>query len=423
MNVTSNYLKEKQNFSVNWMKKLVYVLLFLAVFFNLINRVASPTLYLFIGVSCIYLLMKRNIRVSVAVVCFFAFCLYSMLACFWTPANDAFEEVVRVVLKYTIFAFCLYNVVETKEDCDRVLNSFCLAGLAFSMFSVFYYGLPVIFSSIQIGERLGREICGINPFGMYASLTVVACLYLARIKGKWWYYLLIVLPLLLVVASSSRKALLLVFGAFIYFFAAQKLQKSFAKGILIIGVIVVGVVLILQLPAFEQIWMRLQIFFETTVQGSASSDASTKMRFRLIEVGLQFFKANPLFGRGTNAFRWLASTYFTNAELSAHNNYIDVLTNFGLIGFVLYYIPILSLIVKMFKGLIREIPVFYFGAFFVLVSFVLLDMSYVSYHFIVPYLFVVLYSRVCGLYETELKERVLLVDDAENEGEHSKYLK
>lgn len=419
---TSKYLKGKQNQSVDWMKKIVYVLLFVAVFFNLINRAASPMLYLFIGASAIYLLMRRNVRVSAVVLCFFAFCLYSMFACFWTPANDPFEAVVRTILKYAAFAFCLYNIVETKDDCDRVLNLICVSGLAFCLFSVGYYGLSVIFSSIQTGERLGQEICGINTFGMYASLTFALCLYLARIKGKWLHYVLMLLPLILIVASSSRKALLLGFCAILYFFAAQKLQKSFAKGILIIGVIAGGVLLILQLPAFEQIWMRLQIFFETTVQGSTSSDESTEIRFRLIDVGLQFFKDHPIFGYGTNSFRYIAGTYFSMSEISAHNNYVDILVNFGLIGFSVYYYPSLFLLWNAFKGILREIPVFYFGMFFVLVSFVLLDMSYVSYHFIIPYVFFTLFARVIELYQAELKEKVVH-EEVDAEVEHSKYLK
>lgn len=423
MSVKSNYLKEKQNQSIDWVKKLVFLTLFVAVFFNLINRVASPMLYLFIGVCVLYLLMRRNIRIGSIVFCFFAFCLYSMLACFWTPATDALEAVVRTVIKYAAFSICLYNVIETKDDCDRVLGIICMAGLGFCLFSIWHYGLPVMFSSIQTGERLGQEICGINSFGMYASLTFALCLYLARIRGKWLYYVLMLLPLLLVVASSSRKALLLGFCAILYFFAAQKLQKSFAKGILIVAVIVGGVLLVLQLPAFEQIWMRLQIFFETTVQGSTSSDESTEIRFRLIDVGLQFFKSHPLFGYGTNSFRYIAGTYFSMSEISAHNNYVDILVNFGLIGFAFYYFPSVFMLWKSFKGVLREIPVFYFGLFFVLVSFVLLDMSYVSYHFIIPYVFFTLFARVVEVYDAELKEKIVRQDDEERVIEQSKYLK
>jgi len=423
MSVKSNYLKKKQHQSVEWIKKLVFVALFAAVFFNLINRVASPMLYLFIGVSGIYLLMRRNIRIGPVVLCFFGFCLYSMIACFWTPANDALEAVVRTIIKYAAFSLLLYNVIETKEDCDQVLKIICMAGLAFCLFSIGYYGLPKMLSAIQTGERLGQEICGINSFGLYASLTFALCLYLARIRGKWLYYAWMLVPLLLVVASSSRKALLLGFCAILYFFAAQKLQKSFAKGILIVGVIVGGVLLVLQLPAFEQIWMRLQIFFETTVQGSTSSDESTEIRFRLIDVGLQFFRDHPLFGYGTNSFRYIAGTYFSMSEISAHNNYVDILVNFGLIGFSVYYYPSMLLLWKSFKGILREIPVFYFGMFFVLVSFVLLDMSYVSYHFIIPYVFFTLFSRVWELYNPELKEKVVHQEDEETAVEYSKYLK
>ena len=140
------------------MKEIVVCIFFVALFCSLINRVASPMLYLLIAVSLAYMFVSRKIRVSTCVLLWICFLLYTMLACFWSPASDAQESVVRVVIKYVLFAFCLFNVVETKEDCEKMLRIFLFAGICFSIFSIWFYGFSKIIAAIQSGERLGAEI-------------------------------------------------------------------------------------------------------------------------------------------------------------------------------------------------------------------------------------------------------------------------
>ncbi len=425
MNLQSGYLKEAKHTSVNLMKLLVEFSFLLAVFFNLINRFSTAFLYVFFACSIVYILLQKKIHFGTYLSFLVAFLLYAILACFWTVASNPFADVIRLLLKYVVFAFCLHNVIETKEDCDRYLRLFCFAGLGFGLFAVAFYGPSQFVKSIQAGERLGHEICGINPFGMYAGITFTLCLYFAKIRKKYFYYLLSVLPLILVVASSSRKALLFVFCTILFFFTFEKMQKSFLKGLGIVVALLAGLWLLLQLPAFEQIWQRLQIFFEATLQGSTTVDQSAEDRLKLMEVGLHLFRDNPLFGKGTNAFRYIASGFFTyGSEISAHNTYVDILANFGIIGAVLYYMPIVIGVWKSFKGAMREIPFFYCLFFMTAITLALLDMSYVSYHFIVPYAFNALLFRAIDLYRDDLKQKInwgISTDTLVEES--SKYLK
>ncbi len=423
MSAQSMYLKQPKQNAANWMKLLVYFVFYLAVFFNLINRFASPILYVFIVLSIVFMVMRKNIRAGRYLAFLAVFMLYTILACFWSKASDPFGDVIRVLLKYAVFAFCLYNIVETKEDCENCLRLLCFSGLSFSVFSAFFYGLPHVLTAIQTGERLGEEICGINPFGLYAGLTVSLCLYFAKNRNRIHYYALLLLPLLLVFASSSRKAMLLVFCAIVYFLAIQKMQKSFGKGLLVLGTVLGALFLVLQLPAFEQVLQRLQIFFETTVQGSTTADQATEIRIKLIGIGMDIFKDHALFGNGTNSFRHIASTYFSNSEISAHNTYVDILANFGMIGFLSYYVPVLILAWNLLKGVLREIPVFYCMLFVIGITVVLLDMSYVSYHFIVPYVFYSLFDRATELYRDDLKAKIIRPETEDSAKEVSKYLK
>lgn len=424
MKVQSSYLKQPKNTAANWMKYLVYLSFLLAVFFNLISRFFRPFLFVFIGFSLAYMLIRKSIKVGKYLWFLIAFMLYAILACFWSIAANPFGDIIVLLSAYVVFAFCLYNIVETKEDCARCLRLFCYAGLGFCLYSVAFYGPSTVLGAIQSGERLGKEICGINPFGMYAGITFTLCLYFAKTRKKYHYYLISLLPLLLVVASSSRKAILFVFCAILYFFSFQKLQKSFFKGILTVSIILGAVLLLLQLPVFEQISQRLQIFFEATLQGSTTVDQSAVDRMYLMEIGMKLFRDNPLFGKGTNSFSYIASGYFTyGSEISAHNTYTDILANFGLVGAVSYYLPVVFNAWGTFKGAMREIPAFYCMFFITAISLVLLDMSYVSYHFIVPYAFNALFARAIELHKDDLQKKIEWNDETSQTEENSKYLK
>lgn len=426
MNLQSEYLKQPKNLSMNWMKVLVELSFFLTVLFCLIRVKAVVFLSVFYALSAIYMLLQKRVRVGQYILFLFAFMTYVVLACFWSYASNSFE-IVKMLLGYVVFAFCLYNVLDAKEDCERYLRLFCFAGLAFCIYSIAYYGPAYFFNAIQTGERLGYEICGINQFGMYAGVIFTLCLYFAKIRKKLQYYVFSVLPLLLIVASSSRKAMLFAICAMVFFFAFEKMQKSFLKGLGIIAAILGGLWLLLQLPAFEQVLNRLEIFFETALQGSTTVDQGTEDRLRLMEVGMSLFRENPLFGKGTRAFGHIAIRYFTThiygSEISAHNTYVDILANFGIIGATLYYFPIVKNAWKTFKGTMLKIPMFYCLFFITAVSFVLLDMSDISYLFIVSYTFNVIASRAIELHREELKEKIEWESTEIQVEESSKYLK
>jgi len=221
--------------------------------------------------------------------------------------------------------------------------------------------------------------------------------------------------------------MLFVFCAVLFFFAFEKMQKSFFKGLLLVASIFAGVLLLLQLPAFEQILQRLQIFFETTLQGSTTADQATEDRLRLMEVGMSLFRESPLFGKGTSSFGYIASQYFQTtiygSKISAHNTYVDILANFGIVGAGLYYLPIVLNTWKSFKGAMLKIPVFYCLFFLTAISLVLLDMSDISYLFIVSYAVNTIVARAAELHQEELKEKIDWGTTEELVEESSKYLK
>ncbi len=88
--------------------------------------------------------------------------------------------------------------------------------------------------------------------------------------------------------------------------------------------------------------------------GSAyTAEVSADSRLALWHAALACFKAHPILGVGSGQFMWVASDYASlshnDRDKPAHNSYIDVLANTGLLGFGSFML-MLAGIWRLFRG-------------------------------------------------------------------------
>ena len=80
----------------------------------------------------------------------------------------------------------------------------------------------------------------------------------------------------------------------------------------------------------------------------SSADASTTTRIEFVKIGFDIFLKNPLLGIGLNNYSYVAyNNYSIWGQVYAHNNYVELLSDFGIVGFVLYYWIIIKSIIKL----------------------------------------------------------------------------
>jgi O-antigen ligase len=81
---------------------------------------------------------------------------------------------------------------------------------------------------------------------------------------------------------------------------------------------------------------------------SIVADASTGTRANMVQIGLELFKKNPILGVGFGNFSYHYYYEYSGwAQTYAHNNYVEILADTGIVGFVLYYIVPFSMLFKM----------------------------------------------------------------------------
>jgi O-antigen ligase len=98
------------------------------------------------------------------------------------------------------------------------------------------------------------------------------------------------------------------------------------------------------------------------------------LRIDLFTEAIELWKKNPILGNGAAQMG-----VFNENGSYAHDNYAEILADFGLVGFILYYSLHLSLLVKALRRGIRNISPIHARAVVFLFAILLLDIGLVSY--------------------------------------------
>lgn len=122
----------------------------------------------------------------------------------------------------------------------------------------------------------------------------------------------------------------------------------------------------------------------------------TKKRSGLMEDALLVWQEKPVFGHGIDQYRYSGS-YTTYS----HNNYTEILANFGVVGIVLFYSIYLVLFVRSLSGIAQGSQAAWV-IMATLISIVLMDLARVSYSSRMTWLFIAImaYYSTAGTFRT-----------------------
>lgn len=269
---------------------------------------------------------------------YFLFTVFALLSCIWaTDYSLALDYTKRLVIAL-INLYVIYFIFKAYNLEDAVLYGI-IAG-AFFNYLIAFGLISAPFELYEYGRFLG-SVGNPNKLSRVMALSIFASIVLMdrqkNISNKALYIFLvinIILSFYLIFLSVSKKGLIIGPALILSTIRLSKINFSRLLGIL---VIVAGSVylIISYVPATVlSDFSERTVFRVTTAVNSflteGGGDASTIERQELFEEGIRLFSENPIVGVGLNNFRF----YFTKY---AHNNFIELLTGLGIIGFALFY--------------------------------------------------------------------------------------
>lgn len=276
------------------------------------------------------------------------FGVYLCLSYLWAAKTELTTIGARSILvEYMTILACLMIISFRSNDEDftqRLIKVFVFTTIIYCVYV--FAGTPLSdWGSVYIGDTIGL---GKNVVGMRCAWGLLFAFYLTKnSKHRNLYILAMLLFAVFVAFSGSRKAILIAIIGIGFFQLFCGGNKKYARNILIAAVIIsVSLYLLLNNELlYNMVGERLEETIDS-ILGSGSGDGSMQERSFFKQQAIGLFFSKPILGHGIDGFRvYMSLIGYTHVTYS-HCNYTELLANYGLIGFALFYVPRFFLTIK-----------------------------------------------------------------------------
>lgn len=265
-----------------------------------------------------------------------AYTFFSII--FIANLDGTFGKVLRCIYE-SIVLIALVKYDFNKNDVNFIHKC--------SIVSCLFIGIKMLIQGDVLSSDANRHI--ITNFGKEADPNYLAATFIFPVmilfhnilkgKKKKSQFFLIVILLISVVMTGSRGALLsiLVGGLIVYLWENHSVKHFFAG----IAIMIIALVAYQLLPDY--------FASRYSIAGISNDNGSNYLRINLWNTCYEIFQSSPILGRGGNSMLNLGTQYGAYMRLMAHSTYLDTLADYGLIGGVLFFGFLLSIIVLSIK--------------------------------------------------------------------------
>lgn len=274
----------------------------------------------------------------------------------WTPRlmTTLWIVVVNMVPAF-LMAISTINFIKDENKLRIVMKTFFWAAIC--LIVVVLFNIDQFEEGVRFGAMLNEEenLWNSNNIGMTTCFALFFGYIVYFHDSKFWKQFLFLIigvgMFILILLSGSRKCMIMLPIPILYFLYKKNI-KYFLISIPAGAAIIIGLYyLIMNVPLLYSVMgYRMEDMFNI-ISGNTTGTEDIS-RALLAEYGIQWFKERPLFGYGLNAFRELSNqtAIFAGRNFYAHNNYIELLVDVGLVGTLLYY----SFVIYVFKNIHKQ---------------------------------------------------------------------
>ena len=290
----------------------------------------------------------------VTVILFSAFCFISSL---WA-ANSAESRskavtIIEILVCMTIvfWRYCDY------ESSRGILSAIMWSGVIVTLYSLYFYGASRFFAMVSGTVRIGNDYANANAIGMWAAISAVLFFYFILNEGMRIKYIAVIMPIMLLAFSQSRTAFIeLIVGILLVVFFRYREKKQFFKGVFrivfAILIIVAVILFVSRFQVFSGLNERIQSLVDYA-QGKSVREGSVIQRELYIQAGWNQFLKTPILGVGIGNTSQITME-ITGHSTYLHNNFIELLAGGGIVGFCIYYVIIVYLIIKLMPFALKK---------------------------------------------------------------------
>ena len=311
------------------------------------------------------------------------FSLIIFASSFWALSQSSAMNMAKTFIKVAFMSIYIYCETDTFEKLLLRINQF-LAATVFMM-------AKVMIAYFTSNDRLDAFTQGA---GLHFN-TVAQILAFSIILSFWFiinqknnknnirrmiyiYYSYILLAFLMIIWSGSRKSIMIPIIGIACVILVGKFELKSRFRYIAFGLLI-GFVVVYSVMSNDVLSNRFSDLFDTLLY-SSDSDVSAIERQYYRDTAWHLFLNKPLLGWGADGFMEYLDRIRYSHVAYCHNNMLEILSSFGIIGFGLYYWFYFFLLIRLF--MVKE-KYFNMGTILFTVILVLLIFEYgiVTYYF------------------------------------------
>ena len=287
-----------------------------------------------IGAIITLLLSERYIKSTFYLKWATSFIAISVLSLLWSVDKSNSIFYIAWILQAMALAVAISNATHDLSDIEYILKCFFIAGLVLSLRVVIRSPIRE-WGSFRIGANMGYNS---NELALKEAIGCLAGFYFwtntKNTKRKIILLAGVIALIAIVLFTGSRKgSIMILMGVVIFLTLKSESSLKIIRNIIISLLLLAGFfLLITNVDVLYNVLGRRLLLTLNMFDADAYVGNSIGNRLSLIDIGIDLFKKNPIVGYGIGSFPTASGT-----NNYAHNNYIELIVDLGVVGLSVYY--------------------------------------------------------------------------------------
>lgn len=363
--MSEDFIAGTSNYACRFKCNKVLILWWIYIFFSTLCEHAifgKLSLFLFVGYTVLKFIKPRcSFPLWPYLFLEITYIIYSIMQVFLGIAVNQIVALamIKTLLICLFFNYSILTYAFSPKYCKGFLDSYLNALFWGFLFCLLLYGYSIGNKAVYDGRFSCAQdisigpitISGHGPTALAAlasnGLMIAMILYWNVNRKKALYYFSFFT--LIIILTGSRKNLIFVIFSIVgipFYYAGRKLNIKKIQIILFsLAIGVLFAILIFKVPVlYNRIGARLLAVLSQFINLNFSEDiigeSSIRTRAGLALKAKSAITQRPVWGWGLNNF----SPVLNNGGFYTHNNFLEILVNSGIVGFVIYYCKYIYLI-------------------------------------------------------------------------------
>lgn len=276
------------------------------------------------------------------------FILVCMASYIWSINKTGWLKINISIIQCVCIGVCIIYYADNSKHKDNILyvaviSALILAGRMLISVPINAWGVK------RVGDYVGYGNVGVTY--VMAPASIISFYLAYKNKNKILYAVTAVLFVISALSGSKKGPIVFAVGAGIVLIKISKDVRKLFRNLLLAGFLV-GIIylVIMKVPVlYNALGVRI-IQALGQIDGTVV-DKSTRDRMILLQDAIKVFLQNPITGVGIDGFK---KAEINRIHYYAHNNYVELLADCGIVGCMVYYLPICRC---FFQGLLRKVDI------------------------------------------------------------------